>query len=75
MVVAKKKKSAPKRQRSAAQIAAELNREAADKYGKTLVRHDAESAPAMKRVMKRFECTGPEALRFAVIELDARKNR
>jgi len=68
------KKAAPKTVRYASQIIGEQRREENDKHGKTLVRHDKDSAAAMKRVMKRLDCTGPEALRLSVIELAAKGN-
>lgn len=67
--------AARRRHRSEAQIAAEKNYEdATAKLGKTLVRHTKESARALKVVMGRFEVTGPEALRMAIVELAAKKN-
>lgn len=71
---ATKKKKTAARERSAAQIAAEQRREDADKHGKTLVRHDRTSAAALRRVAKRLEVSAPEALRTAIIELDAKGN-
>ncbi len=72
------KKKAPAKKKPArdpAQVAAENKREENAKHGKTLVRHDNASAGAMKRLMRRWECSGPEALRLAAIEADARGNR
>lgn len=68
------KKKVAKVARDPAQLAAEAKREKNDQYGKTLVRHDAGSAAAMKRIMKRMDCSAPEALRLGVIELDKRRN-
>lgn len=66
---------APKTKRYASQVAAEAAREATDKYGKTLVRHDADSRAAMRRMEKRWDCSGPEALRKAIVQADERGNR
>ena len=72
---AKKKKAAtPKTVRYASQVAREIVREENDVHGKTLVRHTKESAAAMKRVMRRLDCSGPEALRLGVVELAAKGN-
>ena len=69
------KKTASKTKRYASQVEGEERREQSDIHGKTLVRHDADSAAAMKKIMKRIDCSGPEALRRAVIELAAKGNR
>lgn len=66
--------AAPKTKRYPSQVAAEAAREEADKYGKTLVRHDRDSKAAMNRMAKRWGCSGPEALRKAIVNIDARSN-
>lgn len=71
---AKKKAAAPKTVRYASQVAREIVREENDVHGKTLVRHTKESAAAMKKIMRRMECSGPEALRLGVVELAAKGN-
>ena len=72
--MAAKKKTA-RRPRTAQQIGWEQAREANDKHGKTLIRHTKESAAALKRVAKRLDVSGPEAMRTALVEMDARSNR
>lgn len=65
-----------KRPRSAAQIDAEARREEADKLGKVLVRHTADSAAAMRKLKKRFpEAKPPELYRMALIEMASKGNR
>ncbi len=60
-----------KRERTQAQIDAELRRE--ETSTKTLVRHSAESAAALAKLRRVFSESDPEILRMALVEMASKK--
>ncbi len=60
--------------RKASQVAAEKRREEADQFGKTLIRHTADSAKAVAALQERWGGSAPEVLRKAAIEMAGQGN-
>jgi hypothetical protein len=67
------KKKAVKRERTQAQIDAELRRE--ENASKTLVRHNKESSAALAKLRRQFDASDPEILRIALVELASKTRR